>query len=176
MTQATAEQTRIKSEYGRIVSEIQPLLIHRAMSLTRDRDYACDLVQATLERGFRSFDRFQSGTNAASWLFTIMTHHFIDEYRHAKLMRFGRSIDSLEIPVPRQTMSHPGPTSTSARSNAPPHVYRTTVACPSSCRSTRTCLTADRDPAPHPDEHRRQPHPSRAPAAAPLAADGEESN
>ena len=100
MTQATAEQTRIKSEYGRIVSEIQPLLIHRAMSLTRDRDYACDLVQSTLERGFRSFDRFQSGTNAASWLFTIMTHHFIDEYRHAKLMRFGRSIDSVEIPSP----------------------------------------------------------------------------
>ncbi|HET6146157.1 MAG TPA: RNA polymerase sigma factor [Polyangia bacterium] len=100
MTRATAEQERIKSEYGRIVSEIQPLLIHRAMSLTRDRDYAHDLVQATLERGFRSFDRFQSGSNATSWLLTIMTHHFIDEFRHARLMRFERSIDSIEIPGP----------------------------------------------------------------------------
>jgi RNA polymerase sigma-70 factor (ECF subfamily) len=100
MTQAVAEQARIKSEYGRIVSEIQPLLIHRAMSLTRDRDYARDLVQATLERGLRSFDRFQSGTNATSWLFTIMTHHFIDEFRHARLMRFGPSIDSVDVPTP----------------------------------------------------------------------------
>ena len=47
-------------------------LLRAANSITRDAAVAEDLVQETLLRAWRFFDRFDQGTNCKAWLFRIM--------------------------------------------------------------------------------------------------------
>ena len=47
-------------------------LLRAATSITRDSAVAEDLVQETLLRAWRFFDRFDQGTNCKAWLFRIM--------------------------------------------------------------------------------------------------------
>ena len=49
--------------------------------MTRGGDEAQDLVQETLLKAFRFWDRYQSGTNCKAWLFRIMTNTFINSLR-----------------------------------------------------------------------------------------------
>ena len=100
MGEATGDRDRTRSEYQQIVVRVRPLLVHRALRMTGDRDDASDLVQATLEKGFRAFDQFRAGTNAASWLSAIMTNYFIDEIRRRKPTGHHVPIDDVEIPAP----------------------------------------------------------------------------
>ncbi|MEO1324694.1 MAG: sigma-70 family RNA polymerase sigma factor, partial [Pseudomonadota bacterium] len=48
-----------------------------AMSLTRDRDRADDLVQDTVVKAWANISKFETGTNLRAWLFTILrnTHY-----------------------------------------------------------------------------------------------------
>src|SRR5262249_50087085 len=48
------------------------LLLRAARNITRDVSVAEDLVQETLLRAWRYFDRFDRGTNCKAWLFRIM--------------------------------------------------------------------------------------------------------
>ncbi len=52
-------------------------LFRVALRVVRDRSRAEDLVQETYLQAWRSFDRFEPGTNIRAWLFKIMfnTHH-----------------------------------------------------------------------------------------------------
>src|SRR5436853_3500873 len=52
-----------------------------AVSLTRDQEAARDLCQETLYKAFAYRHRYQSGTNIRAWLYTIMRHIFINDYR-----------------------------------------------------------------------------------------------
>lgn len=54
--------------------------------LTGDREHAADLLQETYMRAFRFFDKFEEGTNAKAWLYTIMKNTFINNYRQTKRM------------------------------------------------------------------------------------------
>ena len=56
-----------------------------ALSLTRRRHDAEDLVQDTFLKAQRAFASFQPGTNAKAWLFTILRRLHIDRYRRARL-------------------------------------------------------------------------------------------
>src|SRR5262249_50616067 len=47
-------------------------LLGAARNITRDASVADDLVQETLLRAWRYFDRFEPGTNCKAWLFRIM--------------------------------------------------------------------------------------------------------
>ena len=47
-------------------------LLRAARNITRDASVADDLVQETLLRAWRYFDRFDRGTNCKAWLFRIM--------------------------------------------------------------------------------------------------------
>jgi RNA polymerase sigma-70 factor (ECF subfamily) len=58
-----------------------PKLRAFAVSLSRDRDQAEDLIQETLLSACRNLDRFEPGTNMTAWLFTILRHNFYSEYR-----------------------------------------------------------------------------------------------
>jgi len=56
-----------------------------ALKMTNDPEESEDLVQDTLLKAFRFFDKFEKGTNAKAWLFQIMKNSFINNYRkHAK--------------------------------------------------------------------------------------------
>jgi RNA polymerase sigma-70 factor, ECF subfamily len=58
--------------------------VHRfALRLTRNDTEAEDLVQETYLRAFRSWDRFERGTNCRSWLFTICRNTHLHERERA---------------------------------------------------------------------------------------------
>ena len=54
-----------------------------ALALTRDPDRADDLVQETMLRAVRHFDRFRPGTNLRAWLFTIERNIHFSNHRRA---------------------------------------------------------------------------------------------
>lgn len=56
-------------------------LHHVALRLTRNRAEAEDVVQEAFLRAFRSFDRFNPGTNCRAWLFTILRNVFLNRVR-----------------------------------------------------------------------------------------------
>lgn len=56
-------------------------LYHVALRLTRNRAEAEDVVQETYLRAFRSFGRFNPGTNCRAWLFTILRNAFLNRVR-----------------------------------------------------------------------------------------------
>ena len=53
-----------------------------AMTLTRDRTEAEDLVQETYLRAVRAFGRLTPDSNLKSWLFAIMRNAWINQLRH----------------------------------------------------------------------------------------------
>jgi RNA polymerase sigma-70 factor (ECF subfamily) len=60
----------------------QAALNGRALKLTKNQSDAEDLVQNTLIRAYRNFDKFQTGSNFKAWLLKIMTNEYINQYRH----------------------------------------------------------------------------------------------
>ena len=56
-------------------------LYNFAYSLTRNREEAEDIVQEASLRGFKSYHKFDEGTNFRAWMFTIVRNIFINEYR-----------------------------------------------------------------------------------------------
>ena len=55
-----------------------------ALKLTKDEQDAEDLVQETMLKAYRYFDKYENGTNCKAWLFKIMHNTFINRYRKSK--------------------------------------------------------------------------------------------
>ena len=68
------------------------MLYHVALRLTRNRAEAEDVVQEAFLRAFRSFDRFNPGTNCRAWLFTILRNVFLNRVRSR-----GREVSEAEV-------------------------------------------------------------------------------
>ncbi len=82
----------------RFQDEVPPLLdslYGGALRMTRNPADAEDQVQETMLRAYRSFDRFESGTNLKAWLFRIMTNAYINIYR--KRQREPQQISQDEV-------------------------------------------------------------------------------
>lgn len=58
-------------------------LYANALHLTRSEADAEDLVQDTILKAYRFFDRFEQGTNIKAWLFRIQYNTFVNLYRRA---------------------------------------------------------------------------------------------
>jgi RNA polymerase sigma-70 factor (ECF subfamily) len=56
-------------------------LYNFAFHLTNNEDDANDLFQEAMMKAWRFIDKYEEGTNAKAWLFTILKHAFINEYR-----------------------------------------------------------------------------------------------
>lgn len=63
---------------------ILPRLRVYALSLTRDRDRADDLVQETVVKALNGRNSFRPGTNFAAWLFRIQRNEFVSGLRRAR--------------------------------------------------------------------------------------------
>jgi RNA polymerase sigma-70 factor (ECF subfamily) len=78
MPTALSEEVR---DFHEQLKAILPRLRVYALSLTRDRDAADDLVQDTVIRALQGRQSFQPGTNLAAWLFRIQRNEFISGIR-----------------------------------------------------------------------------------------------
>lgn len=75
---------KIDSERRLFESEARPhlnALYSTALRLTRSQVDAEDLVQDTLIRAYRFYDRFEAGTNFKAWLLRIQMNTFVNRYR-----------------------------------------------------------------------------------------------
>lgn len=67
-----------------------------ALRMTRNPADAEDLVQETMLRAYRGFDRFEPGTNLKAWLFRILTNAYINVYRKRRREPQKVSQDEIE--------------------------------------------------------------------------------
>ncbi|MEH6832123.1 RNA polymerase sigma factor [Sulfitobacter sp.] len=58
-----------------------PALRAFALSLTRNRATADDMLQDTVLKAWTNLDKFQAGTNMRAWLFTILRNNFYSSTR-----------------------------------------------------------------------------------------------
>lgn len=77
------EQTRqqLRERYEREALIHLDALMRTAKRMTKSESDAEDLVQETMLKAYRFFDKFEEGTNCKAWLFKIMTNIFINNYR-----------------------------------------------------------------------------------------------
>lgn len=81
---AVVEDLELKKKYDDFESEAipnLPALKSFALKMTNDIEEADDLVQDTMLKAFRFWDKFEKGTNCKAWLFQIMKNSFINNYR-----------------------------------------------------------------------------------------------
>lgn len=79
-------QKKSKTNSERMAFEQEALphldaLYGTALRLTRSEEDAEDLIQETMLKAYRYFDKYERGTNCKAWLFKIMTNTFINRYR-----------------------------------------------------------------------------------------------
>ena len=71
-------------------------LFNLALTLTRNRKDAEDLVQETYLRAFRFFDTYEPGTHVKAWLFRILRNTFVSRYRAARRKPEHVDFDGIE--------------------------------------------------------------------------------
>jgi len=81
------------SSFGQAALEQIDALYGYALTLTRDRTEAEDLVQETYLRAVRAFGQLAPNSNLKSWLFVILRNAWLNQLRHA---RIGPSFVELE--------------------------------------------------------------------------------
>lgn len=85
ITNSNKDQKKIYTEFENEALPHLNALQSYALKLTNDPEDADDLVQDTMLKAFRFFDKFEKGTNCKAWLFQIMKNSFINNYRkHSK--------------------------------------------------------------------------------------------
>jgi len=71
-------------EFQQHLVSLRQQLYYFALSLTRDRDAAQDLLQESMLRALTYREKFQDNTNFKAWLYTIMKNTFINDHRRGK--------------------------------------------------------------------------------------------
>lgn len=71
-------------------------LMRTARRMTKTESDAEDLVQETMLKAYRFFDKFEEGTNCKAWLFKIMTNIFINNYRSQSKAPPSIAVDDLD--------------------------------------------------------------------------------
>lgn len=77
----STKSDKARAEFEGLVAPWLDSLYGGALRLTRNDRDAEDLVQDTVMRAYRFFDKFERGTNFRAWLFKILTNTFINGYR-----------------------------------------------------------------------------------------------
>lgn len=72
---------RLRNRYEREALVHLDALMRTARRMTKSESDAEDLVQETMLKAYRFFDKYEEGTNCKAWLFKIMTNIFINNYR-----------------------------------------------------------------------------------------------
>ncbi len=79
-----AERAERKREFEELLDPLLGTLYGAALRLTRNPQDAEDLVQDTVIKTFRFFDRFERGTNFKAWILRALTNLYINQYHKAE--------------------------------------------------------------------------------------------
>lgn len=71
-------------------------LYNVALRLTGNASDAEDLVQDTVTKAYRAWDKYERGTNCRAWLVTIMRNTFINQFRRESRRPSKVQFDSVE--------------------------------------------------------------------------------
>lgn len=71
-------------------------LLRTALRMTKNQSDAEDLVQETMVKAYRFWDKFEPGSNCRAWLFKIMTNIFINEYRSKSRTPVSVNMDDID--------------------------------------------------------------------------------
>jgi len=71
-------------------------LYRTALRMTKNQTDAEDLVQETMVKAYRFWDKFEPGSNCRAWLFKIMTNIFINEYRSRSRTPVSVNMDDID--------------------------------------------------------------------------------
>jgi RNA polymerase sigma-70 factor (ECF subfamily) len=80
----SALPSSVKDKHKEFEAEALPhmdILYNFALRTTGDPDDAKDLLQETLLKAYRFWDKYEKGTNIRAWLFRIMKNSYINRYR-----------------------------------------------------------------------------------------------
>jgi len=85
-----------QADYEALALPLLDQLYATALRMTRAPEAAEDLVQDALLRGWRFFDRFETGTNFRAWIFRILTNLYINQYRKAQSEPLKADLDKID--------------------------------------------------------------------------------
>ena len=85
-----------RDEFEQVALPHLDALFNLALTLTRNRKDAEDLVQETYLRAFRFFDTYEPGTHVKAWLFRILRNTFVSRYRAARRKPEHVDFDAIE--------------------------------------------------------------------------------
>jgi RNA polymerase sigma-70 factor (ECF subfamily) len=94
-----AAKGKIMSDFGSLLEMQIPRMRRYALSLTRDRTRADDLVQNCLVRALWKSHLWQPGTNLRAWLFTLIHNQHVNDIRNAIREGTKIPIESLIAPL-----------------------------------------------------------------------------
>ena len=103
-------------EFQQHLIGLRQQLYYFALSLTKDREDAQDLVQESTLRALTYRDRYQDNTNFRAWLYTIMKNTFINNHRRSKRTKSLMDSVERERSVVRQVRTSASSESTLVRS------------------------------------------------------------
>jgi len=93
---ARDKKTDKQKEFEDVALKHTDALYRTALRMTKNDGDADDLVQETMLKAYRFFDRFERGSNIKAWLFKIMTNIFINDYRQKSRKPTGVSYDDVD--------------------------------------------------------------------------------
>lgn len=90
---------RVPAGYEGLVEHHLDALYRFALSLTRQKAEAEDVLQEALLQGLRGFGRFEAGSNFKAWIFAILMNSFRSRWRQRQ-RRFLRELPLDAVPEP----------------------------------------------------------------------------
>ena len=93
---ARVAASRDRAAFAQLFDHFAPRVKAFMMRKGSNSEQAEDLVQETMLRAYRSWERYTPGTNAKGWLLTILRHLFINEYRRRTRHPETVDVDTIE--------------------------------------------------------------------------------
>ena len=81
MDAAGSAHDELRTRFEAVALPLLAVVYRAALRFTGRAEDARDITQETFLRAFRTFDRFQPGTNCKAWLLTIVYSVFVNRYR-----------------------------------------------------------------------------------------------
>ena len=96
MPESAAERQTKRKQFEAEALPHMDALLRTALRMTKNQTDAEDLVQETMVKAYRFWDKFESGSNCRAWLFKIMTNIFINEYRSKSRTPVSVNMDDID--------------------------------------------------------------------------------